>query len=472
MVNKNLSNLVEKTATTDQSDWINQLVALPYQFRNFLLFWFGQSLSQIGTSLTGFGLGIWVYQQTHAVTQLSLVFFITTLPGVLLTPIVGALVDRWNRRWVIFFSDCGAASITAILILLLFSDHLEIQYIYASAFFTSLCGSFQLLAKGAAVPMMVSKQQLGRVNGLLQFSTALSTISAPALAGVLIGTVQLSGLLLVDFMSYAIGIFTLLFVSIPQPEKDPNSGSTSTSTSTSKILSVFTEISEGWSIISSQFVLIVVLGFMAVHFFINGMTNVLINPLILSFSTAQVFGSVMAIGGSGMVLGSVVMSIWGIGNNAFVSLLTASSINAVGLIIMGLKPSVTTIAIGLFISFLAIPIILGANQVIWQTCVEPRFQGRALALVGTFTGLLAAFGNIGASPLADIWLEPMFIDDGFLTDTVGRVIETGTGRGIGFLLILEGCTLLAIAVGVYAYVRWRMLDRQLQAAMEASEESA
>ncbi|MEB3229944.1 MAG: MFS transporter, partial [Leptolyngbyaceae bacterium] len=391
MVNKNLPKIVDSSVITDQPDWIEQLSALPYQFRNFLLFWFGQSLSQIGTQLTGFGLGIWVYQSTHAVTQLSLIFFITTLPGVLLTPIVGALVDRWNRRWIILFSDCGAALITTVLILLLLADNLEVRYIYVSAFLTSLCGSFQMLAKGAAVPMMVNKQQLGRVNGLLQFSTAISTISAPALAGVLIGTVKLSGLLLIDLGSYAIGILTLLFVTIPQPEKEANSKF--------QFFGIFSDISEGWAIISSQFVLLIVLGFMAVHFFINGMTNVLINPLILSFSTAQVFGSVMAIGGGGMVIGSICMSIWGVGNNVFTSLLVASVINAVGIIIMGLKPSVFIITGGLFISFTTLPIILGANQVIWQTCVQPSFQGRVLALVGTFTGLLAAFGNIGASPL-------------------------------------------------------------------------
>jgi len=169
------------------------------------------------------------------------------------------------------------------------------------------------------------------------------------------------------------------------------------------------------------------------------------------------------------VIGSICMSIWGVGNNVFTSLLVASVINAVGIIIMGLKPSVFIITGGLFISFTTLPIILGANQVIWQTCVQPSFQGRVLALVGTFTGLLAAFGNIGASPLADMLLEPMFADNGLLADTVGRVIETGAGRGIGFLLVLEGCLLLTVSLGIYGYVRWRNLDKKLLDVMNASE---
>lgn len=432
-----------------------QLLVLFNQLRNFTLFWLGQSLSQIGTRLTGFGLGIWVYQTTHAVTQLSLVFFITTLPGVLLTPFIGALVDRWNRRWIIFCSDCVAALVTLVLVVLLMQDQLQVWHTYISAFVTSLCGSFQMLAKGAAVPMMVPKQQLGRVNGLIQFSTALSEISAPALAGLLIATVDLDGLLWIDLASYGIGLLTLLFVTIPQPEPEP--------TSLEQKRSILQEIADGWKIVSSQFALIILLVFMGVHFFVNGMTNVLLNPLILSFSTAQIFGSVMSIGGSGMVAGSILMSFWGGGSNALASLLVASSINGVGLVVTGLRPSPAIIACGIFVSFFTLPIILATHQVIWQTYTKPSFQGRVLSLVGAFTGLLAAFGNISASPLADVVLEPMFLEDGILASTVGQLIDTGQGRGIGFLVILEGCLIVLVSIVVYSYIRWQHLDQQLMA---------
>lgn len=460
MTSEKSSQGLDPDSSDSQRVRFSRFFFLSAQIRNFVLFWFGQSLSQIGTRLTGFGLGIWVYQNTHAVTQLSLVFFITTLPGVLLTPFVGALVDRWNRRWIIFFSDCGAALVTAALLLLQMNGHLQIWHTYVSAFLTSLCGSFQMLAKGAAIPMMVGKKQLGRVNGMLQFSRALSEISAPALAGVLVGTLNLGGLLWLDLSSYGIGLMTLLFVSIPEPEPE--------SVSSSK-RSLLKDISQGWTLISSQVVLLILLGFMGIHFFVNGLTQVLLNPLVLSFSSAQTFGSVMSLGGIGMVIGSIIMSIWGGGKNQLVSLLVASVISGIGFIIAGLKPSIFLISCGLFISFLALPIILGTSQAIWQRSTQPSYQGRILSLVGTFTGFLAAIGTISASPLTDALLEPMFTNNGLLANTVGRVIETGSGRGIGFLLILEGGFVIISSLIVYGYIQWQKLDVNI---LEYSDEIA
>ncbi|MBE9069957.1 MFS transporter [Leptolyngbya cf. ectocarpi LEGE 11479] len=453
-----------QSSDSDSSDiqipWLYRLFSLPPQIKNFILFWFGQSLSQIGTRLTGFGLGIWVYQNTQAVTQLSLVFFITMLPGVVLTPLVGALVDRWNRRWIIFFSDCGAAVVTAALLLLQMSGSLQIWHTYISAFATSLCGCFQMVAKGAAIPMMVSKQQLGRVNGMLQFSSALSEISAPALAGFLVGTLNLSGLLCLDLGSYAIGLSTLLFVSIPQPEPD---------TSSFQDRSLLKEIFQGWNVISSQVALLILLGFMGLYFFVNGMAQVLLNPLVLSFSSAQTFGSVMSLGGIGMVIGSILMSIWGGGHHALQNLFVASFIGSVGLVIAGTRQSIPIISLGLFISFLTLPIIMGTSQTIWQRCARLSHQGRVLSLVGTFTGLLATIGTISASPLADVVLEPMLAKDGLLASTVGQLIGIGGGRGIGFLMILAGSLLAIVSLAVYVYVRCLNLDSTLLESQEIVE---
>ena len=90
--------------------YLKQPIELILEFRNFSLFWLGQSVSEIGNRLTGFGLSIWVYQNSHTVTQVSLVIFFTTLPGVLITPFVGALVDRWNRKWIIVLSEIALSS--------------------------------------------------------------------------------------------------------------------------------------------------------------------------------------------------------------------------------------------------------------------------------------------------------------------------------------------------------------------------
>jgi DHA3 family macrolide efflux protein-like MFS transporter len=433
----------------------SQLIELTRELRNFLLFWFGQSLSEIGTRLTGFGLSIWVYQNTHAVTQLSLVIFFTTLPGVLITPLVGALVDRWNRRWTIIISDILAALITLTLALLLLTHNLQLWYIYISAFLTSLCGSFQMTAKSAAIPMMVKSNQIGRANGLTQFSTAVAQLTTPILAGILIAKLQLQSLLLIDFSTYVIALFTLLFIKIPQPESSDKSGK--------GITTIFDEIIDGWENISSRPFLVLLLAFMTIHFFISGMTTVLIDPLILSFSSATTFGNVMAVAGCGMVVGSLFMSTWGGGKKIISTLFIFSVVNGIGLIIAGIKPFIPTITFGITLSFFTLPIILGTNFTIWQTNVHPKLQGRVLSLFYTAAGLALSLGNLSASPLADKLLEPMLSPDGLLANTVGRLLETGEGRGIGFLMVMAGFFVVFASLSFYTYFTFKQIGGELLA---------
>ncbi len=432
---------------------INQLIELTRELRNFLLFWFGQSLSEIGTRLTGFGLSIWVYQNTHAVTQLSLVIFFTTLPGILITPLVGALVDRWNRRVTIIISDIIAALITLTLALLLLTHNLQLWHTYITAFLTSLCGSFQMTAKSAAIPMMVKSNQIGRANGLTQFSTAVGQLTAPILAGILIAKLQLQSLLFMDFSTYVIALFTLLFIKIPQLESSNKSGK--------GIATILDEILAGWENISSRPFLVLLLAFMTIHFFVSGMTTVLIDPLILSFSSATTFGNVMAVAGFGMVLGSLFMSIWGGGKSSIPTLFIFSALNGIGLIIAGIKPFIPTIAFGISLSFFTLPIILGTNFTLWQTSVHPKLQGRVLSLFYTVAGLGLCIGNLSASPLADKLLEPMLSPDGLLANSVGRLLETGEGRGIGFLMVMAGLFVVLVSISFYNYFALKKIGGEL-----------
>jgi DHA3 family macrolide efflux protein-like MFS transporter len=79
----------------------------PRGFKTFLLIWFGQLISLAGSGLTGFALGVWVYERTGSVTQFALISLFTALPGIIFSPIAGALVDRWDRRMAMILSDTG-----------------------------------------------------------------------------------------------------------------------------------------------------------------------------------------------------------------------------------------------------------------------------------------------------------------------------------------------------------------------------
>src|SRR5271157_2788295 len=76
--------------------------------RSFFTIWVGQLVSLIGSQLTGFALGVWVYDQTHSVSLLAVSQIALSAPFVLFSPLAGVLADRWNRRTVMILSDFGA----------------------------------------------------------------------------------------------------------------------------------------------------------------------------------------------------------------------------------------------------------------------------------------------------------------------------------------------------------------------------
>lgn len=432
---------------------LHKLITLIFELRNFSIFWLGQSLSEIGNRLTGFGLSIWVYQNSHTVASLSLITFFTVLPGVLITPFVGVLVDKWHRKSTIICSEISAAIVILILALLLITGSLEIWHTCIAAFFTSVCGSFQMTAKASILPSMVSSHQIGRANGLIQFSSAIGQLSAPLLAGIIIVNLQLQGLLLIDLSSYFIGLITLLVIDIPQPEKSM--------IASTGITAIFDDIIYGWENISSRLFLMIILAFMTINSFVNGMTSVLINPLILSFSNATTFSSVMSIAGCGTLAGSIFMSIWGGGKKPISSLFIFSGLNGIALMITGLKPSIPLIALGISLVFFTLPIILSTNNTIWQNSVRPNVIGRVLSLFYTITGLGAALGTLTASPLSDIILKPMLDTNGIFANTIGKLIETGLGREIGLLMIIEGVLVLVISIILYNYFYFRHIEQDL-----------
>ncbi len=77
--------------------------------RTFFVIWSGQLVSTIGSGLTGFALGVWIYQQTRSTALFAISLLSQAVPNLLVTPFAGALVDRWDRRKAMMFSDAGRA---------------------------------------------------------------------------------------------------------------------------------------------------------------------------------------------------------------------------------------------------------------------------------------------------------------------------------------------------------------------------
>ncbi|HNO31826.1 MAG TPA: MFS transporter, partial [Anaerolineales bacterium] len=219
--------------------------------RKFVIIWIGQLISTIGSGLTGFALSIWIYQKTGQAAPFVYTALASSIPVVIFSLFAGALVDRLNRRWVMILTDVGAALSTLVLFLLYTSGNLEVWHIYVSSFFASLFGTFQIPAFTASITMLVPKEQLTRANGMVQSGSSLDGLLSPVLAGLLVGVVGVSGMMMIDFVTFFAAVGTLLLVDIPQPQISEEQ----------KAQKIIQDIQQGWRFLSARPGLVALAGY-------------------------------------------------------------------------------------------------------------------------------------------------------------------------------------------------------------------
>ena len=421
--------------------------------KTFLIIWAGQLVSMLGSGLTGFALSVYVYQQTGSATQLGLAMLAATLPGLLFSPIAGALVDRWDRRWAMLISDTGAGLSTLAIWLLLSNGRLEIWHIYAANAVNSFLGTFQRPAYMAATTLLVPKEHYGRAAGLAQVAGAISQIISPLLAGFLLVVIQIEGVILVDFATYAFAAFTLLMVRIPRPE-------TTTAGEEGKG-SLLREAAYGWTYLKLRPGLLGLLSLFAFVNFALGFYGALFTPLILSFSSAEVLGVIFSVGGVGMLIGSLVMSAWGGAKRKINSLMGGMFIAGLCLCLAGLRASPALIGAAVFVFFSLLPVVNGSSQAIWQAKVAPDVQGRVFAIRSMIAMAANPIAYILAGPLADYIFEPWMAVDGALAGTVGQITGVGAGRGIGLIFLTMGSLISLATIVGYLYPRIRLVEDEL-----------
>ncbi|MEC4812391.1 MAG: MFS transporter [Scytonema sp. PMC 1069.18] len=419
----------------------------------FILIWFGQLVSQIGSGLTRFALGVWVYQVTGTVTQFALISVFGMLPGILISPLAGAVVDRCDRRWAMLLGDAGGGLSALTIAMLLIANRLEVWHIYLAVALKSTFSSFQWPAFSATTTLLVPKRHLGRASGMVQMAEATSRLISPILAGALVVTIQIQGVILLDCVTFLFAFITRLLVRFPKPQISLENKVQKNS--------LLHEITYGWTYITARPALLGLLMFYAVRNFFTGVVSVLVTPLVLAFASATVLGSVLSIGGGGMLVGSLVISTWGGPNNRIYGVFGFTLLGGLCILLAGLMPSVPVFFAAIFIYFFGLAIINGCDQAIWQSKVAPAVQGRVFAVRRMLAWIFLPLAFLIAGPLADQVFEPLLAPGGLLAGSIGRIIGIGQGHGIALLFVVMGMlTMLATIVG-YLYPPLRLLEAQL-----------
>jgi MFS transporter, DHA3 family, macrolide efflux protein len=423
------------------------------RIRIFLLIWVAHLISMFGSGLTGFAMGVWIYQRTGSVTQFAFTVLSMIVPGILVSPVAGLLVDRWNRRWVMILSDSGSALSVLAISLLLMLGRFEVWHFYIALAMGSVFGVFRELAFAAIIPMLVPRQHFGRVSGLMQMGFPATRIFCPLVAALLLGFTQIQSVILIDFCTFFAPIVTMLLVRIPRLKASVEGRADRGS--------FWQGITSGWIFITSRRGVLVMLLFFVVLNFTMGLSHALYGPLLLSFTSVKMVGLMSTIGACGLVFGSLVMGVWGGPKRRIRGIFIVALIYGAGLITAGLRESIPLIAVAFFVSIFGVPIITGSMQAMWLSKTPPDLQGRVFAVWTMILKGSLPLAYLVSGPLADQLFRPLLEVGGPLAGNIGELIGVGPGRGIGLLYIAIGFLVVLATTVTYLHPRFRLLEDEL-----------
>ena len=366
----------------------------------FFTIWGGQAASMFGSQLVQFALIWYLTVATESATVLAIASLVGMLPGVILGPVAGTLVDRWNRRWVMMAADGLIAAATILLAILFIFDGAEVWHIYTLMFVRSLAAAFHGNAMTASTSLMVPVEHLSRVQGINQMlNGGLNVVAAPV-GALLLAVLPLQGILAIDVLTAAIAIGPLLFIEIPQPERQAPSRR-----GTGAAASMFDEFREGLGYILGWQGLMLVSAFaVAINFVISPAFALL--PLLVK----EHFGGgalelswVESAFGLGVIVGGGLLGAWGGFKRKIATSMAGLLGLGLGAFLLGVAPANAlpmAIGGGLVIG-LMLPMINGPILAVIQSSVQPDMQARVLSILTSLCTGMAPIGLVLAGPLAD-----------------------------------------------------------------------
>jgi DHA3 family macrolide efflux protein-like MFS transporter len=287
-----------------------------------------------------------------------------------------------------------AISIT-ILALLYYTGVVQIWHIIVVVMFGSIVGSFHYPAMAATTTLMVPKRHLGRIGGMNQTLTGLASILAPPLGAVLLGLLPMGSILAIDVLTALLAITVVLVLEIPQPEI----------TEEHMEQHVLENLVEGLRyILNWRAMTVIVLVAMMINFVVPPAFTLL--PILVAVDYAgdeATFAIIQSTLSMGVVLGGILLSIWGGGRRKIVSGMGILTMTGGGLVLISIGPprlSLYILAVFFSVGFL-VSMVNGLLTATLQGIVPPEIQGRVFALFGSLATAMTPVGLALAGPIAD-----------------------------------------------------------------------
>jgi MFS family permease len=405
-------------------------------FQRFLIVWFGQLLSMVGSGLTGFALGVYAFERTEMATNAALVTLLSFLPSILLRPVGGILADRFDRRLMMIIGDLGsAAGIVFILLFMMFGEP-KLWHIYVGVTLSSIFVGIQSPAYKASATDLLTEDQYSKGSGLVQLAESSRFLLSPFLAGLIMYYFSIESVLIIDIATFLLAVLTVFVIKKQmKPERREEERG-----------HWLKELQDGWqAIVTNRGVLLLILMISLVTFFL-GFLQTLIGPMVLFFTDAKTLGTIQSVCAVGMLISSLLLGVFSVGHRYVDILVVGLIVAGIAFCLLGTTTNIYFITGAGFLFLAALPFVNMSCDVLVRTNIPNEKQGRVWGIVGILSqlGFIVAYGISG--PLADHVFNPMLEEGGLLASSVGQFIGTGPGRGIGFMFVVCGILVVISAL--------------------------
>lgn len=400
------------------------------ELHSFLVLWSTQSLSSLGSSMTGFALIIWSYQQQGSALSTALLSVCSYTPYILMAIFAGALSDSWNKKITMLASDTFAALCTAASLLLLCTGRLEIWHLYLLNALNGLMSTVQRPAADVAVSLLIPKEYYQRTSGMQQLSNSLINIITPAAASAVLALAGIEAVLIFDLLTFAVAFIALLcFVKIPEPPAREEQRET-----------MMQSVRSGLGYLKQNRGILDLILFLAVINLIASIYEAALPAMLLSREGGgeAALGIVNTAMGIAMLAGSILVSflpapksrVRVICNSLLFAMSTENFLLALG-------RSVPVWCIGAALGWIFIPMMNANMDVLLRNWIPIEMQGRVFSVRNSLQFFTIPIGYFVGGLLVDRVFEPLMasLPQGtFLTALFG----SGKGSGAALLFFVIG----------------------------------
>ena len=401
--------------------------------------WRTQSISQLGSSITGFALTLWLYEKTGSSLGTAALTICSYAPYVLMSIFAGALTDRLDKKRTMLGCDIFAAICTIIVFGLYRTNCLMVWHLYVLNAVSGLMNTVQQPASEVAMTLIMPEKYYQKTSGLRSLSRSLISVLNPLIATALYSFVGLNGVIAVDISSFMVAFITLLFfVKIPENKND-------------KRESVLVLAKEGLIFLRENPLILMLILFMSGVNFIASAFDAVLPGYVLPNPKggSTVLGIVTSCSGVAMIVGSLVVSVLPEPKNR-VKIIYWTMLFSLGtenfLLAFSREPLLW--CVGQIIGWVLVPVMSANLDVILRTSIPVKLQGRVYACRNTLQFFTIPIGLFIGGFMVDNVCEPFMRIHGDLS-ILKTLFGTGKGSGAALMMLILGVSgsLICIITG-------------------------